>query len=438
MTGLRRRVNVLLWRLTQGFKKVARGVGGGVAAAGAWVAMVAWLVRLVAIALAERARTIGRRRRGDKPRLIWGPIPVMNLKFWSEAARRQGYESLTCVTHHYPINRREDFDVYRDRFSDGTPRAERLADYRFMAWTLRRGDVFIRFFDGGYLRNTPLDRLEAPLLKLAGKKLIVSPYGGDIAVAGHLDYLEEPLFEDYPYLREQSEETEARVLHTLRWSTLSIANWQFGFLPSYDVVWPTMLAIDTDAWSPPPEPASDADGRNGAVTLLHAPNHRAIKGTEHIERAVEELRASGLEVDLKLLQGVPNHELHEAMSGADVIVDQILAGYAMNALEGLALSKPVVTNLDSMRPAVRHAETLRDCPLIDSDPEALVDDLRRLVENPALRHEIGQAGRDFAVRHHSVDATGREWDAILRHVWNGAQHEGRDARFVSGTGSQPR
>ena len=60
-----------------------------------------------------------------------------------------------------------------------------LCDYRFCAWTLRRGDVFIRFFDGGFLRWTHLKWLEAPLLRLAGKRLVVSPYGSDIAVSGH-------------------------------------------------------------------------------------------------------------------------------------------------------------------------------------------------------------------------------------------------------------
>src|SRR5262249_35924933 len=114
------------------------------------------LLWLTAVALIERGRTWLRRRRGARPRLIWGPVPIVSLRYWSDAMRHAGYQSMTCVTGTYSINERKDFDVYRDEFS---------SDYRFFAWTLRRSDVFIRFFDGGFLRWTPLQWFEAPLLR---------------------------------------------------------------------------------------------------------------------------------------------------------------------------------------------------------------------------------------------------------------------------------
>ncbi len=47
----------------------------------------------------------------------------------------------------------------------------------------RHGDVFFRFFDGGFLRFTEFEDWEDRLMKLAGKKLIVSPYGADGFIA---------------------------------------------------------------------------------------------------------------------------------------------------------------------------------------------------------------------------------------------------------------
>ena len=381
------------------------------------VALIA-LPWLVAVALLQRPRTRLRRRRGLRPRLIWGPVPIIAIKYWSEALRRAGYPSQTCVTHHYPAHRREDFDVYLDGF--GTEgRFGGFAVYRFFAWTLRHGDLFFRFFDGGFLRHTPLEWWEARLTKLAGKGMIVSPYGGDVAVAGHLGGLEEQLYADYPGLRDQSDEIERWVHHTTKFADVIVRNWQQGYVPHYDVVWLSQLAIDLDSW-PLSESDSGSNGRDGAVSVLHAPNHRQIKGTEHLERAVDALRADGLQTELRVIQGLPNEELRTAMASADVLADQFLMhGYAMAAVEGMALGRPVMVNMGTLPAVLRSTEAFRRCPAVDANPENLEDQLRRLVEDPALRRELGRAGREFAERFHSYEAVSRIWAQIIDHVWLG-------------------
>ena len=46
-----------------------------------------------------------------------------------------------------------------------------------------RYDIFCFYFDGGLLGETPFWRVELPLLRLAGKKIVVWPYGGDARLA---------------------------------------------------------------------------------------------------------------------------------------------------------------------------------------------------------------------------------------------------------------
>jgi glycosyltransferase involved in cell wall biosynthesis len=376
-------------------------------------------VYLVGVALIERVRTAIRRRRGARPRLIWGPVPIISIKYWSEAMRESGYESLTCVSQHYAINRREDFDVYRDQFLGPPARSPLLSDYRFFAWMLRRGDVFLRFFDGCYLRFTPLEWWEARLLKLAGKRLIVSPYGADIAVSGHLGDLEQALWADYPALAEQSEQTRRWVVHHARWADLVVRNWQLGFLPSYDVVWLNQLAIDLEHWSAAGAD-SGGDGQQGEVTVLHSPNHRNIKGTAHLERAVGELRDEGLAIRLEVLEGRPNEEVRAALMSTDIVADQfLLPGYAMAAVEAMAAGKPVLDNLGGLPAELQATEAFRQCPAVDTYPERLKEDLRRLVTNPELRREIGRAGREFVERFHSYEAVSRVWAEVIDHVWRG-------------------
>ena len=378
----------------------------------------AWLTGL---ALVERVRTGLRRRKAKSPRLVWGPVPLLNNKYFSEAMRRRGFTSVTCVSGNSAIAARDDFDLYLSEFERDGLLSVRLPVYRFFAWAMRHGDVFIRSFDGGFLRPTPLRWLEAPLLRLAGKKLIVYPYGSDIAVAGHLGELEEPLFADYPILKQRSEETRRWVHHSLRWANVAIRNWQFGYLPGGDVAWPTQLAIDVKQWTDHNRSQHQRTAPDSEVKVLHAPNHRHIKGTEHLERAIAELREEGLPVRLEIVERRPNQEIREAIAECDIVADQFLAGYALFALEGMSMGKPVLANLDSMPADLRAMEAMRECPIVDTDPEGLLDDLRDLVVDEERRKELGRAGHEFVVRRHSYEATAEGWEAILGHVWRGEE-----------------
>lgn len=407
----RERLNVLRWLATSRARALATRLYAVALPVGA-LTFLLWLAAL------ERVRTIWRRARGARPRLIWGPVPIISIKYWSAAMRQRGYESRTCVSVVYPINERADFDVHRDEFVRLGPGSVSLTDYAMFAWVLRRGDVFPRFLDGGFLRDTALGSWETRLLRLAGKKIVVSPYGGDIAVTGHLGDLEVPLLADYPALPDQRDVIERRVLDSLREADVSIRNWQFGYQPAFDVVWLTQLAIDTEQWDATGH-YSDSDGRDGEVVIVHAPNHRRIKGTEHFERAVAELREEGLQVELRILERRPNEEIRAAIKAADIVGDQLLAGYAMYAVEGMAAGKPVVSNLSSIPAEVRDSAAFRVCPIVDSDPGQVLDDLRRLIQNPALRRKLGRAGREFVLRYHSYDAVADEWEAILSHAWRG-------------------
>ncbi len=90
------------------------------------------------------------------------------------------------VTHVYASYDRDDFDVVRDDWLADWPRLARVRDYLLFARVLVRADIVSAFFDGGFLRPTPLAGAEVGLLHLAGCKLVVMPFGSDIAVRGHL------------------------------------------------------------------------------------------------------------------------------------------------------------------------------------------------------------------------------------------------------------
>src|SRR5690606_29484229 len=102
----------------------------------------------------------------------------------------------------------------------------------------------------------------------------------------------------------------------------------------WDVIIPSQLFLDTGLWSAS-QRESRADGKNGAVVVAHAPNHRGFKGTEFVLAAVETLKAEGLKVELRLIEGLQNDEVRRILrEEVDILVEQLIyTGYALNALE---------------------------------------------------------------------------------------------------------
>ena len=133
--------------------------------------------------------------------------------------------------------------------------------------------------------------------------------------------------------------------------------------------------------------------------VVHAPSSRRRKGTEHVVAACREL-----DVELDVVEGLPHHEARRRYERADVVVDQLNAGwYGLFAVEAMALGKPVVTFL--------HDETVRRTeaalgvrvPIVSATAETLAERLRPLVASPEERRRIGAESRAYAERVHDAD-----------------------------------
>ena len=144
-----------------------------------------------------------------------------------------------------------------------------------------------------------------------------------------------------------------------------------------------------------PVPPSD----NPRPLVVHAPSSREKKGTQHVIEACAQLP-----VELDIVEGVPHDVARERYARADIVVDQLNAGWhGVFALESMALGKPVVTYL---KPDVveRSAEGYGiRIPIVPATKETLVEALLPLIEQPALRREIGAQSRAYVERVHDID-----------------------------------
>ena len=144
-----------------------------------------------------------------------------------------------------------------------------------------------------------------------------------------------------------------------------------------------------------PVPPSDAP----RPLVVHAPSNRRRKGTRWVIQACEQL-----DVDLDVVEGVPHDAARERYARADIVVDQLNAGWhGVFALEAMALGKPVVTHLKPE--LVDHAEAGYGVrlPVVAATKETLVDALRPLVDSPSLRREIGGASRAYVEQVHDIN-----------------------------------
>jgi glycosyltransferase involved in cell wall biosynthesis len=145
------------------------------------------------------------------------------------------------------------------------------------------------------------------------------------------------------------------------------------------------------------EPAPPSD--RSRPVILHAPSSRRRKGTEHVIAACE-----GLEADLVLVEGLHHEEAFERYRDADIVVDQLNAGwYGLFAIECMALGKPVVTFLHEE--AVRRTEdALGDrVPLVRATKDDLRAQLEPLVASAAERRRIGAESRAYVERVHDLE-----------------------------------
>jgi len=377
------------------------------------VVALAWLAGL---AMLERMRRWARPTRSQQARVIWGPIPLINNKYWSNALRQYGFKSSTLAYGVYPAFRREDFDHHLDEFRPRSHRLWSLAPYFAFAWCLRSSDVFVFSYDGGYLAGTPLRSLECQLIGLAGKRIVMIPYGSDIAVPGTIGPAEAAVYSTYPDLLRRGDEIRNRVLYFCRHATFVVRTYQPGFQPRQDLLWPNGLGIDAEHWKPVAE-AGGADARSAEVLIVHPTNHRSVKGTEFLIKAVDELQSEGLHLRLEIMEGRSNEDVRAAMATADIVAEQFIAGYGLTGVEAMALGRPVLSNLSWLGPEFWDGTYLRDCPIVNATPESLKEELRRVATHPELRASLGRAGREYVLKYHSAEAVGQIWKSIVSHVW---------------------
>jgi glycosyltransferase involved in cell wall biosynthesis len=370
-----------------------------------------------------------------KPSLYWGPTPLINNKYWSNALKQIGYNSLTYMTHQYPNFDYADYDKYLyekiDSVSKRFPFLYNLffRVYHYLAFmeVIKNWDILHLSFDGCFLSKIGLQNLEGKLIRAAGCKIIVMPYGGD---SHRFSRFQNMLWKigmswSYPYSTKIQNQLEAVVNYWTEEADILLTGFEYqnGFSRN-DVLIPSYLSIDINQWETKKR-YNLANGKDKPVYIMHTPNHRGAKGTEFVIDSIEKLKSEGLQVELILLEGIKNTQVREIMrTKADILVEQLLFnGYALSGIEGMASGLPVVSNLNfpNLLDGYRIFSFLDECPIVSADPKNIYDVLKILITNPELRETLGKAGRNYVEKYHSYETSQYMFEKIYDKIWFGKE-----------------
>ncbi|HEV7765977.1 MAG TPA: glycosyltransferase [Thermoanaerobaculia bacterium] len=377
---------------------------------------VRWVTLVLGAAFAGAVVRIVRRLLRCTPRIWHGFTPLHATAWMVQAERKAGFPSISVTINtratRYALVRREDFDVVFEN------EADRWDDVHWLTLIhlLRNADIWNAYFDCLFFKQNEhwKNKVVFRLIRLAGIRIVVQPHGSDLMYTGNdrsrYRWTERAQL-DYPNwdLAAYREVVESRIALFDRFASFILAGDKLyePLFPRFDLSFHT-VPVDTQQLVP-----ADAPMRAVPV-IIHAPNHRNIKGTAELLAALEYLKERGFPFELRLIEGVPRHEALQMYGDADIIADQFIMGaFGIFALEGMALGKPVLTYLDE--PHLQ--DSTYSHPLVNTTLENMTRVLAVLHAVPELRRRIGLASRASVERYQSFAALAEVWTRIYRHVW---------------------
>jgi len=299
----------------------------------------------------------------DVLRVVHCPVNTAGVPWANvQALRGRGIDAKLIVFNRYKLHPEADRSLERS----GDLVRRQLTQWRALLELLPRTDVFHFYFG---LTLVPRS-VQFPILRALRKKSVMHYLGSDIRGKSRAELA---------FGREADAELVGSY-DALRW------------VPEAEVIPP---GIDIAGI----EPAFPKTDRARPV-ILHAPSSRRRKGTEHVLAACE-----GLDADLVLVEGLHHDEAFERYRDADIVVDQLNAGwYGLFAIECMALGKPVVTFLHD-EAVVRSEEAFETrLPIVSATKEDLRQRLEPLVASAAERRRIGEASREYVERVHDLES----------------------------------
>ena len=355
--------------------------------------------------------------KGTQPFIGFGPLPI-NLNH-ARSCNHVGLRAESYVTHLYSLG--------------GTPDIKLFSSNRFLDFLIRffcipylfavaRYSHLAFYFDCGPLGNGSifLWRFESSLLRTAGVKTILMPYGADVHSLKKMknQELANGYMLDYPNHWKKSNMIEARIEYWSQNADFIIAGCDWvDYLPRWDKLVLSHFAVDFEK-----NQYRKVIFKGDTFKILHAPNHRNLKGTAKIEEAVYNLRSLGLNLELTLLSGVPHQRVVSEIEKHHLVVDQLVVGwYAQFALEALVAGVPTVCFLKEEYLGSYSsllAKSQMGLPFINANLDNIEVVIKECYLNRDKLQSLATKGYTFVEEFHSFTVIGNMFLDITKSISN--------------------
>lgn len=329
-------------------------------------------------------------------KVLHGTMEVANqMHTLARGLRNRGVEAETL--NYYPTYLGYEADMVFD-----VQRAGSIENIRFR--TAEIAVPALAYYDAFHFHfstTLTLEHDELPLLSNARKPIFMHHWGSDvrmISVAKRLN----------PFAVAKSAEAPLRQRLELLGKHISrciVADHELEqyVRPYYSEVHVIPTAIDLDRYVPAvrPEP-----GKRPLV--VHAPTSPQIKGTEHVQAAVESLKDE-LDFEFLLIQNTSHEQAMALYRQADIVVDQLLLGsHGLLAAECMAMGKPVICWISDFMQEKYPA----DLPIVSANPNTLKRELKALLLDHERRAHLGTKGRRYVMDRHDMHKVAAQVHAL--------------------------
>jgi glycosyltransferase involved in cell wall biosynthesis len=350
-----------------------------------------------------------------------GSVPLINSPCHKKAFELYGHTAQTFVSYSWFIT--NDFDINFCN-NNKNPVKKALGVYRAFFHSLLHYKCLLFYYNGIFTLRTPLiGRLEPYLLKLSNTKLIAIQYGSDVQIferSGNFLF-KDRASKDYPnnYIYRYNISDVRRDID--KWTRhadhiISGCDW-IEYIPFWNTIISAHFAYDTKNVKVP-----KLDLNPKEYVVLHAPNHRHIKGTEIYTKAVEKLKQKGYPVRLNMIERMPNEEILKAIETCYVVADQLVIGwYAYFSIEAMARGKPCICyQRQDFLDFYEQAGVIEkdEVPLINCNHtiDSVANAIEKLIVDKDYYKNVSERSLKYVDKHHSIEYIGSVFDKIYKEV----------------------
>jgi len=342
-----------------------------------------------------------------KKRSLWMGDPIVSMANNMKAERLLGIDADSLVYDTYFIT--EQFTYNLNRWLR-LPILGRYIPKLVLAWACARYSRFHFYCNQGMIPSQQRGQFveqELSLLKALGKEVFFWTYGADVrsqqrtrALGEYNCCFECPTPGSACICDDQAQNDNIEKLRNYSTGLFSM-----GDMSEYPpgsrndlFFWPLDMAESPEKY----QPVYPDETSTKPLFIDHAPNHREFKGTRFLQAAVERLQGAGHNIELELVERVPNEKALEIYRSADIIFDQCLIGFhGFFAIEAMALGKPVVCYIRKPNEYLIEPE---NCPIVSARADQVYEVLLDLVSERSHLAKLGRRGRAYVEKHFTLEA----------------------------------